>query len=237
MSFINIIALFLTVAALALAIWQTLLAHRQTKDLSFISNALSTRYLGTFPEYFPQLNDLIKSAKHELLILSTIPAHGAFSDHEGWLKEKHALEIALNHKVRIACIFADALKRQENRNNQFRDAIANWSAWRSDPTNATRLQHIVEKFDDSGSIQELTVERFFNLLEKASIEELKTTYRGAEVTEINSRPPLHMWVADGDKAIFVISTTRRSHIAQAFWTTDARLINALVDMHQEYRAA
>ena len=255
-----------TVVALVLAIGQTLLAHRQTKDLSFISdtarrqmeelpsisdtarrqtdelsfisNALSTKYLGSFPEYLTQLNSLVENTKRDLLILSTIPSHGVFSDHEEWFKRKQALEDALHRKVKVNCVFANASKREEHRRNQFRDALANWSAWRSNPVNAARLQQIVDRFGDGGSIQELTSDQFLNLLETASIQELERTYKGAAIiTQIHFRPPLYMWIADGKEAIFAFWTTRPNHAAQAFWTTDVRLIDALAKIHQEYCSA
>ena len=234
---INNIGLVLTVVALALAVWQTWAANRQARALLLISNALSTKYLGTFPEYMPYVGNLIERAKRELLIICTMPTHGVFSVHEMWLSMKHAIEMALlpDHKVMVSCVFANAATRRTFLEAQFRVAKADWSTWRSNPANASRLQYFLKKFGRGGDIQELTFDGFLNLFDSAANEEFTTTYKGAEVLEVNYRPPLYMWVVDGKEAIFGISTTTPSYIAEAFWTADARLINALINMHRDCR--
>lgn len=52
--------------------------------------------------------------------------------------------------------------------------------------------------------------------------------------EITYRPPLYMWIIDRREAIFEISSFCPSFFCEAFWTIDLRLINALINMKNEY---
>jgi len=232
----TVVGLALTIVALGLAIWQASAAHHQTVELTRISNALSTQYLGIFPEYFPQLSRLIESAKHEVLIACTLPVHGIFSNPDGWLSMKHALESALapSHNIKIRCVFSDYLSQQARLIDQYKQAFTDWDSWLSHSDNTGRIRYFLEKFGNGMTIKELKPDIFIKLIMTASIDELKTTLIRAEIFQINYRPPVYMWIADSKEAIFAIPTTTPYFQAQAFWTTDARLISSLIHMHQEY---
>jgi hypothetical protein len=73
------------------------------------------------------------------------------------------------------------------------------------------------------------------LFDVAAEESFVTTYKNAEKIEVNFHPPLYAWVVDGKEAVFGISTTVPVYMAEAFWTADARLVKALINMHTEYR--
>lgn len=77
---------------------------------------------------------------------------------------------------------------------------------------------------------------FVELNNEIARQEMATTYRGADTVEVNDRLPIWMWVADGKEAILVIPKTSPAFDAQAFWTADGRLIGALKNIHEEYRA-
>jgi hypothetical protein len=61
--------------ALALSVWQTILARRQTANLTTIGERLSTRYLGGAPDYFTKVKDVIGRAKGESLSLPAMNVH------------------------------------------------------------------------------------------------------------------------------------------------------------------
>jgi hypothetical protein len=82
---ITVGGLLLTIVGLVLSIVALMAARQQTTDLKLISNSLSTRYLGQFPDYFPDVIDVIKSANKELKLVCTIPIHGVCSKRDGWL--------------------------------------------------------------------------------------------------------------------------------------------------------
>jgi hypothetical protein len=59
-------------------------------------------------------------------------------------------------------------------------------------------------------------------------------YKGAEIVEVQYRFPLYLFIVDGKEAIYIVQTIKPNFIAHAFWTSDMRLIGALINMHREY---
>src|SRR4051812_11661958 len=91
-------SLLLAIIALGLAMIQLLDARRQAKGLerqgqalTFVTNSLSTRYIGPFPDWQRGLSDLIDSAKRELRVLSANPAPGYFTDPANFMSIRHAI--------------------------------------------------------------------------------------------------------------------------------------------------
>src|SRR5204863_305524 len=89
-----------------------------------ISKALDSRYV-------PELTSLLQRVERELLILSTLHSHGAFSDPDGWLSIKHAIEEALGpaRRVRVSCVFGNAEQRRNLLNDQFKGDFTDWPSW------------------------------------------------------------------------------------------------------------
>ncbi len=141
---LTILGFVFTIIALALSLWQTWAARRQTKELAAISNALSTRYIGNFPECLSYIKNIIGSANQELLILYMIPAIRQFSDPNEWLAIKHSLEKVLmpSRKVNVKCIFGDPSVRRMLHIDQFQNEAKHWNAWRNNPSHMVKLKHI-----------------------------------------------------------------------------------------------
>lgn len=228
---ITVGGLLLTVVGLVLSIVALMAARQQTTDLKLISNSLSTRYLGQFPDYFPDVIDVIKSANKELKVVCTIPIHGVYSKRDGWLGTKHELENAENRGVSVFCVFADRTNREDFLKRQFPNAVAQWSTFR---TNNLQKIEIFLKSHGSGTIDALSSNGFFDLFDKAAATELNTTYKSATVKEVAYRPSVYMWIADEKSAVFAISSTAPAFFAEAFRTTDTKLIQSLVRLHREY---
>jgi hypothetical protein len=227
----------LVVVALALSIWQLLAARRQTKKLAVVTASLSTRYLGSFPHYVPELTSLLQRVQRELLILSTLHSHGAFSDPDGWLSIKHAIEDALStrRRVRVSCVFGNPEQRRNLLKDQFKEDFTDWLSWSQNPSVKTKLETFLHKLGVKVSVDALNPDRFVELDNEIAHREMATTYRGANVVEVNDRLPIWMWVADGKEAVLVIPKTSPAFDAQAFWTADGRLIGAMKNIHEEYQ--
>jgi hypothetical protein len=144
---LTVISLALAIIALVLSFWQTWAAFRQTKELTAISNALSTRYIGNFPEHLSYIKNLVESANQELLILCMIPTMGQFSDPDKWLEIRYCLEKVLmpSRKVNVKCIFGDPTVRLELYKDRYQNAANNWNAWRKNPSNMDMIKHIFDK--------------------------------------------------------------------------------------------
>jgi hypothetical protein len=186
--------------------------------------------------YLSYIKNLIQSANQELLILCMIPAIGQFSDPNEWLAIKHCLEKVLmpSRKVDVKCIFGDANVRRIMHKEQFENAANDWNAWRNNPSQMVKIKHIFDKNDFKQGIQSISFDDFLDLLEQSNVNALKTVYKGAEIVEVQYRFPLYLFIVDGKEAIYIVQTIKPNFIAHAFWTSDMRLIGALINMHREY---
>jgi hypothetical protein len=235
---VEAITLVLAVVALVLACWQAWEARRQTKSLLAIGDSLSTRYLGPFPEYLPALLKLFSAVKEELLICSTIPLHGVFAAPPQWLDMKQQIEQLLSpaeHPKKIVAVFTKEAARQEYLRGQFRNELEDWNNWRAIPKNRKQLQHFAERCRWGNSVDELTKEEFLQLFEVSSEEELRSTFRGATLYESDERHRLNIWIADGKAAVFAFPTMTPQFVNHAFWTSDKKLIDALVNTHLQWQ--
>jgi hypothetical protein len=231
------ITLVLAVVALALACWQAWEARQQTKSLRTIGGSLSTRYLGPFPDYLPDLLKLFSGVKEELLICSTIPLHGVFTSPPDWFDMKQQIEQLLSsaEHPRIVAVFTEETARQAYLRGQFHHELEDWDNWRAIPRNRKRLQHFAERYGWMKSIEELTKEDFLQLFEVSSQEELRSTFRGATLYESDERHRLNIWVADGKAAVFAFPTMTPQFVNHAFWTSDKKLIAALANTHLQWQ--
>jgi hypothetical protein len=180
---------------------------------------------------------LLEHARQELLIVSNIPVVGVFSKEDAWLASKHAIEKALRSipRLRIRAIFANESNRESFLKDQYRDPFANWEAWRSTEPNSAKIASLIERFGADETVSTVSTKRFLKLMEIASTTAINVTLKGAEICVLDQRIPLYAWIADGQQAIFAIPASVPIFAAQAFWTQDARLISALISMHEEYR--
>ena len=234
---ITFLGLFLTIIALLLSIWQLVAARKQTKKLTLITDVLSTKHLGAYPEFVLEIGNLISKAQKQILIACNFPAYGVFNSNEGWLSIKYTLEKAFlqNQNMKVTCVFANKSNRKSWLIKQFNEAKVDWINWRSNPEQKEKLQHFLTKYGKGEAISELSFDGFIDLFEEAADLELGTTYKQAEKIELPHRPPLYMWVVDSKEAIFAISTNTPTFFGEAFWTTEPRLISALINMHHEYQ--
>ena len=68
-----LIGLIITVIALSLSV-------RQLSDAKKITDSISTRYIGEFPEIVEQINDLLLQAKEEIIIMTDVLGYGMYSN-------------------------------------------------------------------------------------------------------------------------------------------------------------
>ena len=208
----------------------------QTKIINSISESLSTRYLGVFPEYLPHVQTLLTRVQDELLVACTIPIQGVFNSPRGWLAVRHELEHLLQSrekKVIVRAIFTDAVRRKAFLEDQFKDAISDWSNWSCEAPNRDKLEELIRKLPGGKTAIDFNGEKLVELIERYADEDIRTAYQGAEIYEIDRRYPFNIWIRDGREGIFAISTTTPSFVNHAFLTSDTRLIQAFVDMHRE----
>jgi len=240
----GILGMFLTIVAFGISIWQSKLAigqnqdaERQAERLGQIANALSTKYIGPYPEYVARIPEVLVHANHVIRILCSVPIHGIFNNADSWLKSKQAIEAFLakdGEDRQVRCIFATRQERDKLQRNQYKSLAKNWDAWKNDPDNRRKIISLVSRVSPKDPNSGDTFDGFLSLLERASVRELATTFDRAVICEIEYSPPMFLWIIDDKEAIFVLKTTYPEFRAEAFWTSDARLVESLIKIHESY---
>ena len=82
---VGIMGLLFTVIALSFSLWQISEARK-------ITDSISTRYIGEFPDFIEQINDLLSEAKEEIIIMTDVLGYGMYSNPEGFHKYLSIIE-------------------------------------------------------------------------------------------------------------------------------------------------
>jgi hypothetical protein len=240
----SLFGLILTMIAFIIALWQTRLAIKQNKDakkqadrLEAIADALSTKYIGSFPEYITKIPAVLEDAASEIRILCSVPMHGIFNNPSAWLETKHAIERFISKQSgsrKLLCVFANKAERERLLKNQYRSLSNNWDEWISSPENHLRISDLMMKIKTKWANESISFETLMNCLEMAADEELNSTFRRAIIVEVDYPPPMFLWIVDNKQAIFVLKSTYPEFRAEAFWTSDARIIKSFIQIHDSY---
>ncbi len=118
-------------------------ARLQTEKLQQVSRALSTQYLGEFPNYLLRVAELIKSAESDLKIMCAIPAHGSFTENQRSTEVRHAIELA-SHRMAVEFTFNNEERRRASFQLQYPQAVENWDAYIKDPVNVARVTNFLK---------------------------------------------------------------------------------------------
>lgn len=238
MGVINLTASIASIIAFGFAIWQTREARKQTKDLCKISHSLSTKYLNKFPEYIEYLGDFIRRARKSVRILTTVPAPGLFHAHGAWQSMKRAIEDTQQPDKNIAmtCIFLKRDGIEKFIEDQFVLAKTNWSSWREMPEKKKLLQDYLSKYDPGKDAARLTYQEFVNSILTTCDNILQEVYRGRNCNVWEASVPIavYMWIIDDAEATFAVTATQPAYFAEAFWTRDQKIIEALIKLYEGY---
>lgn len=230
MDIISLVALVLTIFALLLAIFQQRSANAHAKELNEIRNSLSTRLIGVFPEYLPDLVNLMNSANESILIACSIATYGHFSDRENWILYKAAIEGRRLKPVPIDLVILDEAGRKKLNEEQFSLNSKSWDEKLREPKFSSRLE-IFSRF--SGHIPDGAV--FVSRLENEQKKALKDSFNPDTTIEISTPLAIHFWIVDENKAIFSVPKFSEGVDELGFFTSDIRLIQALQAIHNRYK--
>lgn len=232
---VELVSLILAVLAMAVALWHLLEIRSTAKRLDEVRRSLSTRYIGQFPEYVPEIVSLLRRAKRQIVIFCDFPSYASYTDPDTWLDYKQTLERKIQQEeVKVAITFLNQSRRSRAVQEQFFDGCQDWNGWKSEPTNIKRLQRFLSTRSQAPSIARLTKEDFMSLVEEFDQRTLRETFAGAELWQIDSYIPLFFWLVDGMTAVFAIPGSVERAVEYGFSTTDQKLISAFVDMRQHY---
>jgi len=232
-------SLVLAVLALAFAWFQTREARKQTKRLQnhsealvLITESLSTRYLGPFPDYLTVVNEIIKSTRNELHIINGNPTPAYFSAPSLWVDYIQAIERKVRSGISVRLICMGESLRRQRLEQQFPSSKQEWEGWLAE--NQSKVNEFL-RFRSSGTKQqELDYARFLDLLEATQRDLLKEKFSGVEVSEVDQLVSVQVWIADKAQAVFAIQTSSTNALSHGLYTSDPRFVNALGAMIELY---
>lgn len=252
--FVSLCAAIATVWALVLAKrheshlkGHELQLERQYEGLQKISSSLSTKYIKEFPDYLPDIEELVLSARKSLRVMCTYPQHGAFSQPETWKDIKNAITEKISEDyIEAEMVFSSAHQRVRADVKQFEEAISNWSSWRDD--NRDRLQKYISTHrsarvrtkitsadpDSRGGLKDAVDWLWFqDESERATVFDW---HDHARIYESDHLMPLFVWIVDDREAVFVIMTYDHEVLGYGFKTVDMAAIKSLIRLFDRYAA-
>jgi len=202
-----------------------------TDRLQGIGNALSTRYVGSFPGYLIQIKNLVRQSKSDLRIMCDFVGHGSFSDFSKWDEIQRELAQALKGKD-------SGRDEWENRREGRKLSLKVLCTSASTQRNLLGLQHRVFKNDEDWqlmiaerayqAIAELvlnfeippnkvnghsprlidqTRDEFIDrLIEQEDQIRSRLERGGADIKVVSTALPFYLWIQDEAEAVFAFPT-------------------------------
>jgi len=236
----SVIGPILGIIGIVISIIAIFATDRDFKDLKSSSeeliSAISTKYIGLFPDNMDMIVDLVENAEKNLTIVVDVPGYGVLSKNELYQRYETAIRNHINNgevKVKIFC-YSDST-RIKAMEDQFDENIVSQESekikslvnfieskmmWNSEAINEKK-QNIETKQD----LINLT-----NLVQKEIITELESVqYTSNEFFTLENRQEMFIWIRDDKEAVFSILNYGQNNQEASFLTQDANFIEILRD--------
>ncbi len=209
-------------------------AKSHTDALEEVRRTLSTRYIGKFPEYYPEIVTLIERARNRIVIFCDFPAYASFSDPDTWLNYHQALQRKLLKEdipVELTCL--NETSRRRSVEEQWFGSGNTWENRMKDSTFSKKVQELLATHGKDAKTDSLTQDDFAEILEhdeRNALDDLRT----ATIREIDGYMPIYFWLIDDISAVFTMPSFSEKATEYGFSTTDQRLLAALQEMRDRY---
>ena len=232
---------FFEVAALGASLLGILFAlksvndgRKMTKDLRAVFDQLTTRALGPYPAYMIEIERLIAEARDGVMIACDFPGYGAWADRGRYSSYLKALENRKADRVRrsqqfsVRLLTLDAASRRRELEQRFPEV-----GWK-DYVKKGGYAHSRRLYEELESCTVPETRTAF-LAELAARQEraLSAELRFAQCREMNGLLPMHFWIADDKRAVFVIPGGRDGQDF-GFVTEDVGLVQGLIAIFERY---
>lgn len=250
MTIASIVGVILAIAGLVFAALQYRDAQKLADDLLVIRDSLSTRFIGEFPSYIPNITELIKQARNEIIIVSPVPSYGHFSSHRAYIDYRNAITTKLAEGVFVSFICHGRDQRMQRFRQRFlgsdgRSAAENWASKLRGDDFQERIKAFIKREEPSllSEISErvtpelLPFEKFESLVEAVHDRTLRNDFRNTVLNCTSVELPVYFWVVDGKRAVFSIANygVGESGLGEiGFITSDSKLISALKVISNKY---
>jgi hypothetical protein len=242
-------SLALAVAALIFATvhWRQASAHQRDLEeqgkrlgsvadqLTFVTESLSTRYVGPFPEYFSEVIALMEDAYETITILvgNPLPAYftnpRVFDDYSDVIARKRQGGV----KVQMICM-AEAQRRRRLALQFAAKDATEWASWKR--ANAEQLDTFLDtRFRDTDATS-LDRGAFLDLLARNQRELIAEKFErvGVDVVEVDAFVPVQVWLADEKVVMFAIQNSAPATMSHGLFTSDHTFVAALIAMVAYY---
>lgn len=213
-------------------------ANATLDRLELVTQALSTRVIGKWPEVLYRQEELIKRTDRYLKIVVDVPSYGIFSDFEGHEAYQLALEDCLREGHELSTIFLNKESRRKLNEEFFAPQEA--ESWPQPFADAVREWHTRAETYDPTLPESTNFEEYLNALEHINQHTLRRLENAARtgsdrverklftLRETDTMFPLYLWIRDGEEAIFTVAMLSFGIQHEiAFITSDFGLVKAL----------
>jgi hypothetical protein len=206
----------------------------QLRQLESIQKALTTRFIGPFPDYIPRIVSLIESAEKEIIIFCDVPAYGCFRAHDHHVKYRQAIErkILDNDKKSIQLTFLNEEWRLRALLEQYPFEGDEWNKMKKDKGHL--LAEFLVHYGDENTSETLTKDTFLDLIEKLNLRILNQEF-SSKAKEVSVAMPVIFWLVDNKEAVFAVPAYEQDIVTLGFSTSDQSLIAAFKEMSKRYR--
>lgn len=190
---------------------------------------LTTRYIGSFPNFFKNICDCIDSAETEILVACDVPAYGTFSSRK--LCNQY-LTILRNKQIDGVSVKIVTLSLEMK--NWLRDRAGNTYANLPQALGDENFAQCLDAFNKSEKVQIQDFQQLREALTKIHDRTLDDPSLASEKYMLNAPMPIYCWIADGKRAVFAIPSWAGDIIEHGFETRDESLCKALVSAWELY---
>jgi hypothetical protein len=221
----EVVSLVLAILALAVGIYHLI-------EIRHASKSLSTRYLGKFPFFLPEINEVLASARNEVVIFCDFPGYGGFTDPTHALEYRQILERQIQRGLTVELTCMNEEHRRKYSSEQLTES--QWEDWLKQPLNRDRAGAFVTAHVGAIIAHSITFAQLHETLENVDRSILTQVFHD-RAAQLPIDMPIYFWIADGRVAVFSIPALSDEAQEYGFRTSDHALIQALLEIRLRFR--
>lgn len=215
---------------------------KTTRTLGEIETAISTVFVGEWPEFMSVIAETVRSAEHELVILCDHPGYGVFSTPEDFDEYLVAIRTKAP-RIPVKMMWMEGSLRETLRRNQFGPgSIPNWNRWRTE--HRKQVVRVLERWQEyfpgetsPSDATSISREAFEALLDAIHAFLIEHRFRDVvRMPDMALNMPMYFWIADGRRAVVALVPAGPSAREIGFRTSDPNLISALQGIWNRFSA-
>lgn len=215
--------------SIALGLPALFLAWQHVGDLHRVLHSMSTRYIGQFPEFLPELVKLMEDANRSshIVVMCDLPSYGHFSAADESATFRAIIDERGAQGATVDAMFLSAARRNGVLAVEFSGVGERWEEWKKDRKFRAKLQQFVERHRLPKTVDELSYAEFQTHLSRVDKNALRRFTEHGDVFELDAPMPIHFWIVGDRNAVFSIPSYTDGSSEHGFRTSDPQLIQAL----------